>query len=99
VQSCVECGGKLKSHVGATAVSFDSSTATSGTSFRGANENSFSLCNLFIMASLELVTSLSLVPGDVAIHAVLMFACMAAEQGHFFAADMNLSRFALGRHL
>jgi hypothetical protein len=51
------------------------------------------------MTSLELVTSLALMPGDVAIHAVLVFASMAAEQGHFFAADVNLSGLALGRHL
>jgi hypothetical protein len=82
-----------------TAVSFNSCTATSGTSSRGANDDGFGFCDLFIMTSLELVTSLALMPGDVAIHAVLVFASMAAEQGHFFAADVNLSGLALGRHL
>jgi hypothetical protein len=77
--------------VGATAVSFDSGTTSSGTSSGGANDNSFGLCDLFIMASLELVTRLTLVPRDVAVHAVLVFTCMTAEQGHFFSADVNLA--------
>jgi hypothetical protein len=84
VHSCAECGRKLTSHL-------NSGTTTSGTGSGGANDNGFGLCDFFIMTSLELVTSLALVPGDVTIHAVLVFTSMAAEQGHFFSADVNLA--------
>lgn len=89
----------LTGHVGAASVALNSGTTASGANLGCLTNEGFGLDDLVVVTGLVLVARLALVPWDLADHALLVVADLAAKDRHVFAANVDLTRLAFGRHL